>query len=176
MPTPEEFLQVTQWAGIGTLVLAAITALAFVLKWGLRFRLVGATGFAAVLTVGFLGLSFEPFARTAVPGAIPYATVFDSGAEKIAITVPQTITESELEATLRQAASNLLKPYRIGSSSRVPTIRARAILHDPPGVSQLVYVGQVQPIPNAATGDNLTITLNPQALARLAAVQPSSDS
>ncbi|MBD0335511.1 MAG: Ycf51 family protein [Cyanobacteria bacterium Co-bin13] len=174
MLTPEQFLEITKWAGIGTLTLAAIAALAFVFKWGLRFRLVGATGFAAVLTIGLLGLSFEPFSRTAIPGALPYTTVFDSGAEKIAITVPQTITEPELEATLRQAASNLLKPYRIGSASRVPTIRARTILHDPPGVSQLIYVGQAQPIPNAATGDNLTITLDRQALARLSSIQSSS--
>ncbi|MBD0267200.1 MAG: Ycf51 family protein [Cyanobacteria bacterium Co-bin8] len=174
MTTPEEFLEITKWAGIGTLALAAITVLAFVLKWGLRFRLVGATGFAAVLTIGLLGLSFEPFSRTAIPGAVPYATVFDSGAEKITITVPPTLTETQLEATLRQAASNLFKPYRLGSATRVPTIRARTILHDSPGVSQLVYMGQVQPIPNAATGDDMTIILDRKALARLSSTQPSS--
>lgn len=167
MTTPAEFLVITQWAAIATAVLAAVTVLAFVLKWGLRFRLVGATGFAAVLTVGLFGLSFEPFSRTAIPGAVPYATVFDSGADKVVITVPPTITESALEATLRQAASNLFKPYRLGSAARVPTLRARTVVHTAPGLSQLLYIGQVQPLPDPQTGDSLTITLNREALAQL---------
>jgi hypothetical protein len=150
MLTPDEFLAATQWAGIGTLALAALTGLAFVLKWGLRFRLVGATGFAAVLTVGLLGLSFEPFTRTAVPGAIPYTTVYDSGASQIVITVPSTITPDTLEATLRQAASNLFKPYRIGMPGQTTTIRARTVAHGPGGVSQLIYLGQIQPNPKGS--------------------------
>ncbi|HEY9737845.1 MAG TPA: Ycf51 family protein [Trichocoleus sp.] len=167
MTTPEEFLEVTKWAGIATLTLAGITVLAFVFKWGLRFRLVGATGFAAVLTTGLFGLSFEPFSRSVIPGAVPYSTVFDSGADKIVITIPQAITETELRATLEQAASNLLKPYRLGSAARVPTIRARFIVHEEPGISRLLYVGQVQPIPDPTTGENLTITVNHEALEQL---------
>ncbi|MEL6327187.1 MAG: DUF2518 family protein, partial [Cyanobacteria bacterium J06626_23] len=56
MPTPETFLDATKWMGIATVVLAAISAIAFLLNWGIRFRLVGATGFSIVLTVGLLGL------------------------------------------------------------------------------------------------------------------------
>lgn len=143
MFSPEQFLQATGWVAIGTLALGALTALAFIFKWGLRFRMVGATGLMGVLTVGLLGLSFQPFIRTAVPGAVPYETVFDSGSSQIVITVPNAITSTELEATLQQAASNLFKPSRLGGSGkRVPTIRARAIVHKPK-VSELVYVGQV---------------------------------
>ncbi len=143
MFSPEQFLQATGWVAIATLALGAITAIAFIVKWGLRFRLVGATGLMGVLTVGLLGLSFQPFVRTAIPGAVPYETVFDSGSSQIVIKVPDTITATELEATLQQAASNLFKASRLGGSgSNVPTIRARTIVHKP-GVSELVYVGQV---------------------------------
>ena len=143
MFSPEQFLQATGWVAIATLGLGALTAIAFIFKWGLRFRMVGATGLMGVLTVGLFGLSFQPFIRTAVPGALPYETVFDSGSSQIVIAVPNSINANELEATLQQAASNLFKPSRIGGSgSRVPTIRARAIVHNP-GVSELVYVGQV---------------------------------
>jgi hypothetical protein len=159
MPTPDEFLTATQWAGLGTLALAALTALAFALQWGFRFRLVGATGFAVVLTVGLLGLSFEPFTRTAVPGALPYATVYDSGASQIVIAVPADISAEALDATLRQAASNLFKPYRLGLPGQVATIRARAIAHEPDGVSRLVYLGQVQPAPKGADSPYLVQTL-----------------
>ena len=114
MFSPEQFLQATGWVAIATLALGALTAIAFILKWGFRFRMVGATGLMGVLTVGLLGLSFQPFVRTAIPGALPYETVFDSGASQIVIKVPETITATELEATLQQAASNLFKASRIG--------------------------------------------------------------
>lgn len=167
MLTPDNFLAATQWAGLGTLALAALTALAFALKWGFRFRLVGATGFAAVLTVGLLGLSFEPFSRTAVPGAIPYTTVYDSGASQIVITVPPTITADTLEATLRQAASNLFKPYRIGMPGQTATIRARTVAHGPGGVSQLLYLGQIQPNPKGSE-DAFQVQINRDSLTALA--------
>ncbi|HSM83640.1 MAG TPA: Ycf51 family protein [Nodosilinea sp.] len=159
MFSPDEFLVATQWAALGTLALALLTVLGFVLKWGIRFRLVGATGFAVVLTVGLLGLSFEPFSRTAVPGAVPYATVYDSGASQIVITVPPTIAPDTLDATLRQAASNLFKPYRLGLPGQTATIRARTVVHDADGVSRLLYLGQVQPAPKGSE-DPYQVSIN----------------
>ncbi|MEM9002236.1 MAG: Ycf51 family protein [Cyanobacteria bacterium P01_F01_bin.86] len=168
MPTPEEFLEATKWFGAATLSMAVITTLAFALQWGVRFRLVGVTGFMGVLTAGMFGLSFEPLIRTVVPGAVPYKTVYDSGATQIVIKVPATITQSELEATLQQAASDLLKPSRLGGMGQVPTIRARSIRHQEPGISQLLYLGQVQPVTNPETGAPLTITLQPGLLSAAA--------
>ncbi|MEO1401147.1 MAG: Ycf51 family protein [Cyanobacteria bacterium J06635_1] len=165
MPTPETFLDATKWMGITTLALAALTIVAFVLQWGLRFRLVGAAGFSAVLTVGLFGLSFEPLTPAAVPGAIPYATVFDSGAAQIVIKVPPTITATELDATLQQAAKNLLKASRLGNPGQTPTIRARTIIHQADNVSELVYVGQVQPGPE----NTLSVKIDNRQLARAAA-------
>jgi hypothetical protein len=168
MPTPEEFLEATKWAGLGTLALMALAGLAFVFKWGIRFRLVGAAGFAAVLTVGLLGLSFEPFTRTVIPGAVPFSTVYDSGASNIVITVPQTITEDALNATLRQAASNLFKPYRLGVPGNSPTVRARTIVHEEGGVSRLVYLGQVKPDPSGSKGVDYQVNIDSRKLAQVA--------
>ncbi|MGC1307890.1 MAG: Ycf51 family protein [Phormidesmis sp.] len=163
MLTPEQFLQATGWFAIGTLVFGLVTALAFIFKWGLRFRLVGATGFMGVLTVGMFGLSFQPLTRTVIPGAVPFKTVFDSGAAQVVITVPNTITPTELEATLQQAASDLLKPSRIGGMGQAkPVIRARAIVHEP-GISKLVYVGQVMP---GATANEPIVEVYPGQLAK----------
>jgi hypothetical protein len=150
MLSPDDFLVATQWVGLGTLALALLAVLAFVLKWGIRFRLVGAAGFSAVLTVGLLGLSFEPFSRIAVPGAMPYTTVYDSGASQIVITVPNTMSPETLDATLRQAASNLFKPYRLGLPGQIATVRARTIAHEPGGISNLIYLGQIQPNPKGS--------------------------
>lgn len=159
MPTPEDFLQATKYFGIATLTMAAITLLAFVLGWGFRFRLVGITSFMGVLTGGMLGLSFEPFTQTVVPGAASYKTVFDSGAAQIVIKVSDTITPTELEATLQQAASNLLKPSRLAGQGGKPTIRARSIVHKPGGVSDLVYLGQAQPVRQADAETALSIQI-----------------
>lgn len=156
MPTPEQFLESTGWSALTTVALAVITAIAFLFKWGLRFRLVGATGFMGVLTAGLFGLSFQPISQTIVPGAVPYKTVFDSGAAQVVITVPNDITQTGLEATLQEAASNLLKPSRIGGSGqKTPTIRARGMIHDK-GTSELVYVGKAT-APSTAAGDRTPI-------------------
>src|SRR5512139_2271564 len=114
MPTTDDFLTYAQWAGLATLALGALTGLSFLFKWGLRFRLVGATGFMGVLTVGLFALSLVPFTRTVIPGAVRFSTVFDSGSTQAVIVVPAEITESQLDATLRQAASDLYSIGRLG--------------------------------------------------------------
>lgn len=167
MPTPEDFLEATKYFGIATLTMAGITLLAFVLGWGFRFRLVGITSFMGVLTGGLLGLSFEPFTQTVVPGAVSYQTVYDSGAAQIVIKVADDISKTELEATLEQAASNLLKPSRLGGMAQEPTIRARTILHEEGGISRLVYLGQVQPVRATGTDDSIDITVFDEAFATL---------
>lgn len=167
MPTPADFLEATKWFAIATLTMAGITGLAFVLGWGFRFRLVGITSFMGVLTGGLLGLSFEPFTRTVIPGAIPYQTVYDSGAAQIVIKVPDTITDAQLEPTLQQAASNLFKPSRLGIPGQTPTIRARTIVHREGGISELIYLGNVKPVRLPGEPEAVTITLNSDAFAQL---------
>ena len=145
MLSPADFLQYTQWSGIATLAFAVLTLLAFILKWGLRFRLVGTTGFMLVLTAGLFSLSLAPLSRTVIPGAVKYSLVYDNGATQAVISVSDQITPSELDATLRQAASNL---YSAGRSSLRGepklTIRARTILHLESGLSIPLYLGQVK--------------------------------
>jgi len=143
--SPETFFTLTQWAGILTLVCAITAGIGFALTWGIRFRLVGATGFMLVLTVGLFTLSLFPIARVTIPGAVRYVVVYDNGANQAVITVPNVITAEELEATLQQAASDL---YSLGRGSQNNdnqlTIRARTVLHPQPGVSQPLILGQVQ--------------------------------
>ena len=167
MPTPAEFLEATKYFGIATLTMAGITLLAFVLGWGFRFRLVGITSFMGVLTAGMFGLSFEPFTQTVVPGSVAFQTVYDSGAAQIVIKVPDSINRTELEATLDQAASNLLKPSRLAGIGQIPTIRARTIVHEPGGISKLIYLGQVQPVATPGAPPSISITLFEDAFAEL---------
>lgn len=166
MPTPEFFLEATKWMGFATIAFAALSALAFVVKWGIRFRLVGTTGFCGVLTAGLFGLSFQPLVATTVEGAVPYTTVFDSGASQLVIAVPETITNEQLEATLQQAAINSFNPSQLGGVGQTPRIRARTIVHRDPGISDLLYLGQVNPDAQSESGYNITLSKSELARAR----------
>lgn len=145
MQFQSDFLQYTQWAGIATIAFVVLTILGFLLKWGIRFRLVGTTGFILVITAGLFALSLAPLTRTAIPGALRYTLVYDNGASQTVITIPQKINSTQLDATLRQAASDLYSYGRSGvTRDKYMTIRARTVIHPEPGVSVPLFVGQVK--------------------------------
>ena len=144
MPSTANFLQYTQWSGIATIVFAVLTILAFIVQWGFRFRLVGATGFMLVLTGGLFSLSLVPLSRTVIPGAVKYTLVYDNGSNQTVIAIAPEITPTQLEATLRQAASNLYSYGRLGSGgNKELTVHARTIIHPEIGLSVPLYFGQV---------------------------------
>lgn len=167
MLTTADFLALTQWVGITTLACAALTVLGFMFKWGIRFRLVGATGFLGVLTGGLFALSLVPFTRTVVTGAVRFSVVYDSGGTQAVIAVPPQISESELSATLRQAASNLYSFGRLGRDEDKLTIRARTIIHPEPGISKPLYLGQVKQSLANRKDEQMAIEIYQEKLAQL---------
>jgi Protein of function (DUF2518) len=168
MFSTEEFLQYTEWSGIATLIFAVLAILGFVLKWGVRFRLVGATGFMLVLTAGLFSLSLVPISRTVIPGAVKYSLVYDNGSTNTVIAVSPQITPSELEATLRQAAGNLYSYGRLGQrEDNDLTVRARTIIHPEPGLSIPLYLGQVRRSLTNRQDSQMAIELYPEKFAQL---------
>jgi hypothetical protein len=167
MLTTANFLTLTQWLGILTLVGGAITVLGFIFNWGIRFRLVGATGFLGVLTVGLFALSVVPYTRTTIPGAVRFSRVYDNGGPQTVIAVPQQITESELEATLRQAASDLFSYGRLGGTDNQLTIRARTIIHPEAGVSKPIFLGEVKRSLATRNDEQIAINIYSESFAQL---------
>ncbi|HEY9637775.1 MAG TPA: Ycf51 family protein [Coleofasciculaceae cyanobacterium] len=167
MQTTAAFLTFAQWAGILTLVSGVIAVLGFIFKWGTRFRLVGTTGFMGVLTCGLFALSLVPITRTAIPGAVHFSVVYDTGSTQTVIAVPPNITQSELEATLRQAASNLFSYGRLGGVDNQMIIRARTIVHPEPGVSKPLFLGQVQRSLATRDDEQMAIDIYPESFAQL---------
>jgi len=167
MFSPEAFLTYSQWAAEITIAVAVLALLGFVFKWGFRFRLVGSTGFMIVLTAGLYILSLVPLTHTQIPGAVRYSLVFDNGASLATIAVPPTITATELEATLRQAASDLFSPGRLGLGRDQLLIQARTVIHPQPGISQPLVLGQVKRSLARRDDPDLDITLFPKNLAKL---------
>jgi hypothetical protein len=163
-----DFFTYAKWSGILTLALLLLTILGFVLGWGIRFRLVGVTSFLTVLTAGLFTLKLGLFTHTVIPGAVRFSLVYDSGATQAVIVVPPKITESELEATLRQAASDLYSSGRnsVNGEDKL-TIRARALIHPKPGLTIPLYVGQVKQALGTRNDDQLEIDIFRDRLAKL---------
>ena len=59
------------------------------------------------------------------------------------IVVKTPITESGLDATLRQASTDLYSYGRSGQANRQLKIRARTVIHPAPGVSEPLVLGEV---------------------------------
>ncbi|NEO98953.1 MAG: DUF2518 family protein [Symploca sp. SIO2E9] len=167
MPTTADFLSYTQWAGIITLAFAALTIVGFIFKWGIRFRIVGITGFMLVLTGGLFSLSLVPFIHTVIPGAVNFSLVYDNGGNQTVIAVAPQITQSELEATLRQAAADLYSYGRLGGPSNQLTIRARTIIHPSVGVSKPLLLGQVKRSLAKRDDENMVIEIYSEHFAEL---------
>lgn len=175
MITTATFLTSAQWTGILTLACAVITLLAFLFQWGIRFRLVGTTGFLAVLTGGLFVLGVVPFTRTVIPGGVRYAVVYDTGSNQTVIAVPPQITESELDATLRQAASDLFSYGRLAGPNNQLTIRVRTVIHPEPGVSQPLFLGEVKRSLSVRNDEQMAIDIYPESFAQLPKPQRSGD-
>lgn len=143
MITTGEFFQYCQWSGIATLAFAALTLVALILKWGFKYRLVGATGFMGVLTAGLFALSLGPIVHTNIPGAEHYSLIYDNGSDRATISVATPISETGLDATLRQAAADLYSYGRSGTADRQLNIRARTVIHPQAGVSEPLVLGEV---------------------------------
>jgi hypothetical protein len=158
----------TQWAALGTIACLLLTIISFILKWGWRFRLVGATGFMVVLTVGIFGLGLGLFTSTKIPGAVRFSLAYDNGANQAVIALPPTVTASEVEATLQQAARDLFSYGRVGvDGDDQLTIRARALLHPKPGVTVPLYLGEVKRTLKTKDDSEIKVELFPKNIAQL---------
>lgn len=167
MLTTANFLDAAKWSGGLTLLCAVVAVLGFLFQWGTRFRLVGITGFMTVLTGGLFALGLVPLTHTIVPGAIHSTLIYDAGSTQAVIRVPPTITATQLDATLRQAAVDLFSYGRLGQGETQLTIRARTLLHPEPGLSQPLYLGQVQRSLSLREDDQMAVEIYADKLAQL---------
>jgi len=164
---PTDFGFYLKWSGILTLASLALAALGFAFSWGVRFRLVGITGFLAVLTGGIFGLSLGLFQRADVPNAVPYRVVFDNGGDRVVAKVKTPISPEQVEATLQKAAIELFSYGRLGSAPEL-SVRLRTVVHPEPGVSEPLYLGEVRRSLVTRQDDSTEITVFRDRIERLA--------
>jgi hypothetical protein len=83
------------------------------------------------------------------------------------IAVSPQITETQLEATLKQAAIDIFSPGRLSPGIDQMTIRARTILHPQAGISQPLYLGEIRRSLSIREDENATIEVYRENLAQL---------
>lgn len=167
MFSTDSFSQYAYWGVIATIVFGVLAALSFFLKWGMRYRLVGVTGFTGVLTFGLFALSLTPLTRISVPNAQHYSLVFDDGANQTVIAVAQDITPEQVSATLEQATSDLFSAGRLGRENRRLYVRARTMIHPKDGLSEPLLLGQASRSLLSRDDADLDIQLFPKNFKRL---------
>ena len=124
------------WSGLG---LGAVTIVAFLAGWGLRFRLVGVSSFTLLLAVSSWAFAVSYTPPVVVDGAIRAPIVFDNGNDLVVAQVKPNLDPIAVEATLEQLAGNLRGS---GRGSNVVTVRLRALLPMADGLSQPVILGE----------------------------------
>ncbi|MEO0949332.1 MAG: Ycf51 family protein, partial [Cyanobacteria bacterium J06641_5] len=164
---PTDFGFYLKWSGILTLVSLTLAVVSFAFGWGVRFRLVGVTGFLAVLTGGIFGLSLGLFQRVDVPNAVAYRVVFDNGGDRVVAKVKTPISPEQVEATLQKAAIELFSYGRLGSAPEL-SIRLRTTIHPEPGISEPLYLGEVRRSLVTRANDGTEITVFRDRIERLA--------
>ncbi|ACK69765.1 conserved hypothetical protein [Gloeothece citriformis PCC 7424] len=168
MEFPTDLSTYTLWSAYLTVASLCLTIVGFVLKWGIRFRLVGVTGFMGVLTAGIFALGLGLYTRTEVPNAVRYALVYDNGANQAVISVANEVDPSKVEATLYQAADDLYSFGRVDrEGNQKLTVRLRTLVHPEPGVTLPLYLGEVKRSLRVRDDDQIQVTIFTDKFAQL---------
>jgi hypothetical protein len=170
MFSTEQLVLVAEGLAIAMVIFGAITTVAFIAKWGFRYRMVGVTSFTGVLAGGVLGLSLALYQRPMIPDAQAFVRVYDRSGGQLVIAVDPKITPNQLKATLKQAAIDLSSPGR-STSDGILTVRARVLVHTAPGLTQPLYVGAAVRSLDSKRDDveNIQVQIDAETLGKAAA-------
>ena len=140
MASDQLLLTAAPWLGWSGLGLGGLTAVAFLARWGIRFRLVGVSSFTLLLAVSCwaFGVSYTP--PVVVDGAVRAPIVFDNGNDLVVAQVPADLAPTTVQATLEQLKGNLRGS---GRSSDTVLVRLRGIRAEGDGLGRPVILGEV---------------------------------
>ena len=96
-----------EWLGVASAVLLLLTVVAFLVRWGIRFRLVGITSFTVLLSLSCLAFAVSYAPRQQVEGAISVPVVFDNGSDLVIAAAPAQMAPEAYGPSVQQVALNL---------------------------------------------------------------------
>ena len=109
-----------EWLGAASAVLLVLTVVAFLVRWGIRFRLVGVTSFTVLLSLSCLAFAVSYTPRQTVEGAISVPVVFDNGSDLVVAAAPADMPLETFLPSVEQVAINLR-----GSGRGTQTVEVR---------------------------------------------------
>ena len=141
MPLPELLETSSGWLAWGGVVLSALTIVAFLARWGLRFRLVGVTSFTLLLSASCWAFSVSYTPTVKVDGAVRVPVVFDNGDDLVVAQAGEDFPPEAVAPTLEQLAQNV-RPG--GRSSAVVSVRLRQLQPADEGASKPIVLGELE--------------------------------
>ena len=127
------------WLGIAGAALLLLTVLGFLLRWGIRFRLVGVTSFTVLLSLSCLAFAVSYAPRAMVEGAVSVPVVFDNGSDLVIAAAPADLPKAAFRPTVEQVALNLRGSGRHGDNGLVH-VRLRRVEPVGPGIDKPVIL------------------------------------
>lgn len=143
-------LEAGRWLGAASGGLALLMAIAFLARWGIRFRLVGITSFTTLLALSSLAFAVSYAPRISVPGAVTAPVVYDNGGALVIAAAPVDLTPEAYGPTVEQVARNLRGSGRTSDGGLVH-VRLRRLETAGEGVSRPVVLAQADE--NLSTGE-----------------------
>ncbi|MFM7268775.1 MAG: Ycf51 family protein [Cyanobium sp.] len=134
-------LRAGQWLGAAGGALAVITVVAFLARWGVRFRLVGITSFTVLLAVSCLAFSVSYRPRISVEGAVVVPIVYDNGGDLVVGAAPDDLPAEAIAPTLEQLALNVRGGGRTSPDGQV-RVRLRRLESAADGASRPLVLGE----------------------------------
>ena len=136
-----------EWLGVASAVLLLLTVVAFVVRWGLRFRLVGVTSFTVLLSLSCLAFAVSYTPRQLVDGAVSVPVVFDNGSDLVIAAAPADLDAAAFAPSVQQVALNLRGS---GRGTQLVEVRLRRVEATAPGTDTPVVLATA--IRNLADG------------------------
>ncbi|WP_320676535.1 DUF2518 family protein [Prochlorococcus sp. MIT 1300] len=136
-----ELVQVSStWLLWGALALSGITLISFIIGWGAKFRLVGATIFTFLLAVSTWAFAASYKPPLDVEGAIYAPVVFDNGDDLVVAQASLDFPEEAIEPSIKKIAGNIKGGGRKGG---IVHVRLRQVQPVEDGISRPVILTEV---------------------------------
>ncbi len=131
---------ITKWLAWGGAGLGALTILAYLFSWGIKFRLTGVTIFTLLLSGSCWAFDKSYTPPFNVEGYKYAPIVYDNGFDLVVAQASNDFPEEAIKPTLLQIAGNLKGGGRNGSQV---TVRLRKVEAAGEGISKPIILGEV---------------------------------
>ena len=140
MSMSEVIQDITKWLAWGGSGLGIFTILAYAFKWGIKFRLTGATIFTLLLSASCWAFEQSYTPPFNVEGYKYAPIVYDNGFDLVVAQASKDFPKEAIKPTLLQIAGNLKGGGRNGAQVKV---RLRKIESAGDGVSKPIILGEI---------------------------------